>query len=107
MQQAMSAIHTVERSSKIIFWAMVATIVLFVGMYIYFVNKTVLNVVARQNVEAQTSNLNTELGNLESQYIASKNGVTMALAQQMGFQEVANQEIFITRQADGVDVALR
>jgi hypothetical protein len=54
----------------------------------YFINATVHNVVARQNLEAEASTLTLAIGNKEFQYITERNNVTLQVAYAMGFKDV-------------------
>ena len=74
---------------KIMFWSMIGAMLLCFGFYMYFINATVHNVVARQNLEAEASSLTLTLGNQEFQYISSKNNITLALAHSLGFKEIS------------------
>ena len=56
-------------------------------LYVYLVNRTVVNVVARQNAERNISALSASVGDLESKYMAEKNGITLQLALAKGFKE--------------------
>ena len=108
MQQATLAINTIERTSKLIFWALLAGVVILASTYMYMINRTVWNVLARQQAETQIVSINSKLSAVEYTYIASKNKVTMQLAQSMGFEPISsNQSIFVTRDVAAKSVALR
>jgi amino acid transporter len=72
---------------KTIFRALVGTLLVCAGLYIYFINATVHNVVARQNLEAESAQLSLSIGSKEFQYITKRNSVTLALAHSLGFQD--------------------
>jgi hypothetical protein len=55
--------------------------------YVYLVNKTIMNVVARERIESDISTLSSSVGALEFKYISLKNGVTLELAHAKGFQD--------------------
>lgn len=76
-------------NEKTIFWTIVGALLLSVGFYIYFINATVHNVVARQNLENEASSLTLKIGNQEFQYITMRNNVTLATAHSMGFKDVS------------------
>ncbi len=105
MKTATIALKSIERASAIIFWAQVGLIISLISLYMYFVNQTVWNVVARQQTESATVSLNSKLGDLEFQYIAAKNNITLEVAQSMGYQS-ADQKVFVTRD-QSANVALR
>ncbi|KND47866.1 MAG: hypothetical protein AB201_03060 [Parcubacteria bacterium C7867-006] len=86
-------------NEKTIFWAVLGALFLCIGFYMYFINATVHNVVARQNLESEASNLTLKIGNQEFQYITSRNNVTMQLALSMGFKEVT-AKTFISKNSN-------
>ncbi len=76
-------------NERTIFWTIIGALLLSVGFYIYFINATVHNVVARQNLENEASSLTLKIGNQEFQYITMRNNVTLATAHSMGFKDVS------------------
>jgi hypothetical protein len=83
-------------SSKTLFFILATILVTIFGLYAYLVNKTIMNVVSRQNTEQSISNLSTTIGELEYKYMTLRNGITIDYAYTQGFHDsVASQ--FITR----------
>ena len=82
--------------NKVIFLAMLLVSALSVVVYIYAVTRTVHNIVNRQSIETELSKLSTNISELEFQYIAIKNGVTIDFAKSLGFQ-LSNRTVFVTR----------
>ena len=74
---------------KTIFWSLLGILFLCAGFYMYFIQTTVHNVVLRQNLEDETSQLSLEIGNKEFQYITKRNEVTKDLAYSLGFKDVS------------------
>ncbi|MEN9649477.1 MAG: hypothetical protein RL094_444 [Candidatus Parcubacteria bacterium] len=105
MKTAAIAIKSIEKTSAVIFWAQVGLIVAMISMYMYLVNKTVWNVVARQQAESSIVSLNSKLSDLEFQYITSKNNITLEMAQSLGYESTHNT-VFVTRD-QAAAVALR
>jgi hypothetical protein len=81
---------------KTIFWSLLAILVLCAGFYMYCINSTVHNVVARQNFENVASALTLSIGSEEFKYITMRNGVTLSLAYSLGFTDVS-QKTFISK----------
>ena len=73
---------------KTIFWTLLGILLLSVGFYIYFINSTIHNVVARQNLEKEAAQLNLKIGAEDFQYIAMRNAITLPLAHSLGFKDV-------------------
>jgi hypothetical protein len=73
---------------KTIFWTLMGALLLAMGFYMFFINTTIHNTVARQNLEAESSSLTLSIGNKEFQYISKRNNITLALAHSLGFKDV-------------------
>lgn len=91
-------------NEKNIFWALSAILFLFIGFYIYFINATVHNVVLRQDLESEASQLTLMIGNQEFEYITKRNNITLALAHSMGFKD-SNEKVFVSKKS-GSQVSL-
>ncbi len=109
MKYLTNTIRNTERNRQVqlMFWALVSAIVICGIMYIYFVNKTVWNVVARQNVETHIATLNSKLSDTEFQYINSVSGITMDTAVKLGFISAVDNTTFVAREEIGKNVAIR
>lgn len=105
MKTAALAIKSIEKTSHIIFWAQIALIVSLIITYMYMVNKTVWNVMARQQVESSLVSLNSKLSDLEFEYITAKSNVTLEMARSLGYQS-PQATYFVTRD-QSTSVALR
>ncbi len=98
---------TIDRFSKGIFFTLVTMLVCFVIVYISLVQKTVLNAVAKEQVEHEILALNTELSEAEFEYIKAKGGITISLAYEKGFVSAEGKTIFVTRAVSNTNVALK
>ena len=81
---------------KTIFWVLLGVLFLCASFYMYFVNSTIHNVVTRQNLEKESTQLTLKIGNEEFQYITMRNSITLPLAYSLGFKDVS-VKIFISR----------
>ena len=72
---------------KTIFWTLLGAFALCAGFYMYFINATVRNIVLRQNLENEASQLTLKIGSQEFEYITKRNSVTLPLARSLGFKE--------------------
>jgi len=86
------------------FWCMLSAIVLMGALYLYSVNRTVMLVAERNDIEGQISTLKAEITGLESTYISEKSEITMELASSLGYGE-ASRVIFVPQKS--VSVAVR
>jgi len=85
---------------KVLFWSMLSMLVLCTGFYMYFINATVHNTVARQNLETEAGSLALEIGKNEFSYIAKRNTVTIDLARTLGFKDVSVKKYVIRGSSD-------
>ena len=76
-------------SSKALFFILSAVLLTIFAMYVYLVNKTIMNVVARESATQELSTLSGSLGELEFDYMALKNTVTLDLAYSEGFKDMS------------------
>ncbi len=83
---------------KTLFWTLVGILLLCAGFYMYCINTTVHNVVARQNLESEASQLTLSIGSQEFKYISKRNSITLAVAQSLGFREVS-AKTFISKKS--------
>lgn len=98
----------IDRTSNIIFWMLLAAIVLMSGTYVYFINKTVRNVVYRQSLQSEISTLNSKLSETEFSYINTVGSITLDTAHQLGFVSPSQSDkTFVTREKLGQNVAIR
>ncbi|MHB1316235.1 MAG: hypothetical protein ACYCZW_00045 [Minisyncoccota bacterium] len=81
-----------------IFWSLLGVVVFCGIFYMYCVTTTIHNVVARERLETENSELALSIGQKEFDLISLKNDITLARAQNLGFSEVENKT-FITRQS--------
>ena len=84
---------------KTTFWALFGVLVLAIAFYMYCVNSTVHNTVARQDLEQEASKLSLNIGSEEFRYITKKNSVTIAMAKSLGYHETSPSQ-FIPRNPD-------
>ncbi len=99
MVEKVLQLNTQISTQKNIFWTLIGTILLLAGFYIYSINATIHNVVVRQNLENEASQLTLSLSNEEFKYISMKNGVTLEMAHSLGFKD-AETNTFVGRGGD-------
>lgn len=90
---------------KIWIWLFVAVFFISLLSYGYFIRVATINIVARQNMEAETSVLNSKVVDLESKYIKDKNDITLEKAYSLGFMAVSNQK-YVTRNTEKPGLSL-
>ena len=77
-------------------------ICLFV-FYGFLIRQTIINVVARENIEKNVRNMLSSISNLETKYMSVKGNINLDVAYAQGFKN-ADSPIFITR--DGLGKAI-
>ena len=78
----------IECREKKIFWVLFSVLISMIVTYGLFLNSTIMNAVAKQNTEKQIFSLMTEINELESKYLTSKNKITIDLAILKGFVKI-------------------
>ena len=77
--------HNTSHIQRDIFWAASITLVSLVGMYIFFLGSSIVNVSARQSVNDKIENLGSKVAQLEFEYVALQNAVTSDVASAKGY----------------------
>lgn len=60
-------------------------------LYVYFLSVSVVEVVARKQVDTEITNLYSEISELESTYIERQHAVSEELAMQYGFEKTSKK----------------
>ena len=89
-----------------LFWRCSAIAVSLLASYLYLVNSTVFNLVAREQLLATLSQTGNQVVALESEYLALSGSVTMERARALGFHDAADNTIFVELPAVTPVVAL-
>lgn len=84
---------------RTIFWSLIVAIFLTVAFYMFCVNATVHNIVLRENLESEASDLVLSISNQEFQYIKAKSAISMETAKTLGFREVS-QKTYINKNSE-------
>lgn len=90
---------------KTIFWSLVGILFICAGLYMYFIDTTIHNVVMQQNLEGASSSLTLSIGSEEFQYISKRNAVTIELAYSMGFKDAKVKEYISNKAKTSGEVA--
>ncbi len=88
--------YTLESIEEKIVWAGFAAVIVLVMSYLYLVNSSVFNIMARREAEEKIGSLGTQVALLESQYIELSSHIDMDLARQFGFREIEDTEAKFT-----------
>lgn len=96
-------INCLERK---VFWSLAVLLVFSSIMYAYLVNQTILNIVERENLEGDIITLNSNISELEFDYISLKNDINLDYAHSIGFVNVGKVK-FASRKLPGQTLTLR
>ncbi|MFA5022724.1 MAG: hypothetical protein WC385_00235 [Candidatus Paceibacterota bacterium] len=80
-----------EKRLKLI---MIVLILALAGAYVYFVNTSVFAVAERRDNEEKISQLEADVSQLEADYMARSNNVTLELAKSLGFLDATGKAGF-------------
>ncbi len=81
-------IDKIEYREKKIFWSLFLVFAFLLIAYGFLVNRTILNAVAKQNLQSQISSLNSSVDSLEFKYLGLENNITIDLALSKGYVSV-------------------
>ena len=83
---------------KRLFTILIFSIVLLLSMYGFFVSKSIVNALVREELQNEIATVSSTIGDLESQYIVLKNAVDIEFAYSLGFTDVVEKK-FVTRRS--------
>ncbi len=78
-------------------WALTGIIALVVFSYAYFVNAAIINIVATKDMQVQISDLTSQVGNLETEYLAAKSALSMDEAVTLGFASAGSDVTYVAK----------
>lgn len=84
---------------KRVLYIMLWTLGIMIGLYVFFLGNMVFNIVERKALEGYARNLESEVGDLELNYLSLSQKVDLDLAYSLGFKEIKTK--FATRKALG------
>jgi hypothetical protein len=93
-----------QQNVAYLFWTLAFLIVICAVAYVFMINKTVFNIVARQKAESQVTKLSSDLSILESNHLALKSKITPEFAATLGFTEAANAQ-FVSYDSAGTNLS--
>lgn len=73
------------------FWALITMIVLVIGLYIYFVNLTILHTAERQHIGESIDDIKSSISQLELELIDGTKEINEEYALSLGFHELKNK----------------
>lgn len=80
---------------KRIFWAFIVCLVALFALYGYFVCRSIVGVLSREQIEQQITAVDSELSTLATTYLKQEDAIDLAFAYEHGFHDVTNRT-FVT-----------
>lgn len=93
------AITTTIDLNKKIFWSLLALLVVLFGLYGYFISKSIVNVLVREEVEQNIVATNSEISSLEFAFLEQKNTISLNFAYERGWKDI-NRKEFVARNSE-------
>lgn len=107
MTNVTKTLNTIDRLSVTLFWSLLSILIVLVGSYGYVVNQTVWNAFNKDKSEEEIVALNSELGDLEFQYMSLSNNISIEKAYELGFQNAVGKTLFASREFVAKNVAMK
>ncbi len=89
---------TMKSREHFIFMSLFGLCLALIGVYMYFLSASIMHVVVRMELEQKVGKLQSEISQLESDYIAVQHKVSADIASMQGYAPSANK-VFIDRSA--------
>lgn len=83
---------------KRIFWSIIVVILFLFSLYGYFVSKSIINVLLREEVEQEILATNSNISEFEFAYLNKKDTVNLSFAYAQGFKDIRSKE-FVARKS--------
>jgi len=107
MTTAVSKIATLGNIEKRLFNMFLVVAVLLLGSYLYLVNESVFNIVARKQAEEKIGQLGTSVAILEAEYLAlAGQEITPSFARSLGFRDVSAEQAYAVSTNQTVTLSL-
>jgi len=83
---------------KRVLTALVVLVFILVGFYGYFISKSIVNVIVREEINNDVVVVSSAISELEFEYIAHKNTINKEFANKAGFTKLASKR-FVARKS--------
>lgn len=92
MKNGILKIFSLKTTEEKVIWGTGIFLIFLFCLYGYFMNATVVNVVAMRNLEEQKASLLSDISQLQFQYITENTPLDIAYAEQLGFHQVKDPQ---------------
>ncbi|MFQ5661913.1 MAG: hypothetical protein ACE5F2_01525 [Candidatus Paceibacteria bacterium] len=88
----------INKFEKRAFAVLVFAILTLVGFYGYFISKSIINVIVREEISGDVAAVNSSISELEARYLEHKDAIRIEFAKSAGFEELAEKK-FVARKS--------
>lgn len=109
----MNHTHTISQHAKVtafekkVLLVLVGIIVSLLVLYVYFVNQTVWNIVARQDMTKTINDTSSDVATLEASYMSLSSSLTIDHAYTLGFKDITSADTSFIDRVSPSSVAIR
>lgn len=89
------------KQDKVIFLTLISLCIAVLALYMYLLSASIVHVVIRKEISQDLVKLNSEISELETEYMTDQHRVSNQIASLEGYQEVTDK-IFIDRTPDSL-----
>lgn len=90
---------------KQVFYTLLTTLLVVGATYGYLLNQTVVQIVEHKAIAAKVAHLSTQVGELEHQYLAAQDSITLEHAKTLGFREITDPTYIARGRSDNLVTA--
>lgn len=88
----------INKFEKRVFAVLVFAILTLAGFYGYFISKSIINVIVREEIGGDVVAVNSSISELEARYLEHKDAIGIEFAKSAGFEELAEKK-FVARKS--------
>lgn len=96
MKNNQAKIKSAISTRRVVFFSLVFLLILSFSLYMFFLGRTIFDLVDRKNAESETKVVTSRISDLELQVLEYNNKVTMQKAYELGFVN-NNEPQFVSR----------
>ena len=96
--RAYAAVRHIEEFKRLLFWSLTAVLLTLAFLYGYFILHSISEVLVRSNLEREIATLQSEVSELEIDYLADKNALTFEAAKHLGLG-MPEEKLFVARKS--------
>ena len=106
VQAIKKQIEGINLREKQVFWSLFSVFFVLLFTYGYLVNSTILHAVSKQNMQSQMVSLNSNLNDLEFQYLNLKDKITIDYATTLGFVPITYKDFASISSSEGKTLSI-